>query len=674
MPKQRQDPDKLLKKVEDEEKQSTRGHLKIFFGACAGVGKTYAMLQAAKTLRTQNVDVVVGLVETHGRAETAELLKGLEILPQQSILYRGKSLSEFDLDAALKRKPALILIDELAHSNKSGSRHVKRWQDVEELLNAGISVYSTLNVQHLESLNDVVGNITGVRVLETIPEHVFDHADEITLVDLPPDELLKRLREGKIYIPEQIQQAVENFFRKGNLIALRELALRRMADRVDAQMREYRADQSIQPIWQTVDRIMVCVGPSRDSATLIRKAYRLATHLHVDWLAVYGETPALQKLSKIKRNQIFKNLKLAQELGAETKIIACVNLPTMLLDYGRGLNVSKILVGKTQRSKISRLWQPALSELLTDQSSDIDIYIMGYEPETKQVHDALKFSARTKIHKRGYIWAFINCALMTFLLAGLQNYFSLANLAILYFLPVTFIATCYGRWPGIFASLISVAAFDFFFVPPKWSFSVSDSEYLITFIVMLIISSTISHLAANLRYETRVAMRREQRTYAVYALSKELASALTTPQAIEIGIRHLNAVFQSETDILLPDSHGKIHPSISEDPEKKLPIDIGIAQWTYDHQEAAGWGTQTLPASNLLYLPLRAPTLIRGVVALRSKESHQEIFFPEQQRLLDNFLAQIASTLERIHYTEVARDTLLAMELERLRYSLEGHI
>ncbi len=349
MAEARPNPDELLERVQREERKARRGKLKLFFGACAGVGKTFAMLSAAHMLKQQGMDVMVGLVETHGRADTAELLEGLEILPPKKIEYRGKQLTEFDLDAALARKPAVLIVDELAHTNVAGSRHDKRWQDVQELLDAGIDVLTTVNVQHLESLNDIVGQITGIRVWETIPDTVFDHADEVTVVDLPADELLQRLKEGKVYIPDQAERAIQNFFRKGNLIALRELALRRTADRVDAQMREYREDKSIRGMWQAKERLLVCVGPGPDAEKLIRSAARLAGNLHADWIAAYVETPRLQRLPKETRDRILKTLRLAQELGAETTTMTGEDAASTLFSYARSRNVSKLVVGKTSR-------------------------------------------------------------------------------------------------------------------------------------------------------------------------------------------------------------------------------------------------------------------------------------------------------------------------------------
>jgi two-component system sensor histidine kinase KdpD len=645
MIEQRPNPDELLSEIQRDEAKQRQGRLKIFFGSCAGVGKTFGMLEAAQRLREKNIDVVVGLVESHGREETAELLDKLEILSTKSIEYRSKSVMEFDLDAALARKPSVILIDELAHSNVSGSRHNKRWQDIKELLDAGITVYSTLNVQHIESLNDVVGQITGIRVFETIPDQVFDNADDVTLVDLSPEELIERLTQGKIYVPELTQQAIQHFFRKGNLIALRELALRRMADRVDLQMQEYRTDQDIQPVWQAKERLLICVGPDKKNGALVRKTYRLASHLRADWMAIYVETPVAQKFSTLKRQQILKDLKLAQELGADTHVLGGSDIGQTLTTYARSHNVTKIVVGTTQRSKFFRLFNPSLSEYLIDQISDIDIYVVGLGPESekKQYETTPGVEIVSKPHMRGYIWASIFCGLITLLSSELTRYLDLTNIAMLYLLGVVIVAVRYGRGPAIFTSFVSVAAFDFFFVPTPWSFDITDSEYLITFSVMLIVALTISHLTANLRYQARIAMHRERRMRAIYTLNKELSVALTLAQMLEISRHHIETIFQAKIAILLSDSHGKIHL----DTETELTIDLGVAQWVSDHREAAGLGTQTLPASPLLYCPLKTPLHQYGVVAL-SLKNYQEVFLPEQQRLLDNFIAQTAFALERL--------------------------
>src|SRR6266702_2163269 len=691
----RPDPDELLDKLQRDEEKRQRGRLKIFFGASAGVGKTYAMLQAARRRHDEGADVVVGIAETHGRGETAALLAGLDVLPLAQIEYRGRKLGEFDLDAALARKPQLILVDELAHSDVQGARHLKRWQDVYELLDAGIDVYTTVNVQHLESLNDVVGQITGIRVWETVPDRVFDRADEVTLVDLPAEELLDRMRDGKVYLPQQAERAVRNFFRKGNLIALRELALRRTADRVDAQMREYRADRSIQRIWQARERLLVCVGPGPEAPLLVRAAARLAASLKADWIAVYVETPKLQRLSDARRERTLDALKLAAELGAETGTLAGADAVSTLIGYARVRNVSKLIAGGSSATGLARWLRRPFGERLAERASDLDLTLIRAsndeagttrdrraDEEGRAWRDALIAARDRRSPPRNYAWAVAICAGVTLIASQLIDRIDLANLVMLYLLGVIFTAVKLGRGPGVMLSFLSVAAFDFFFVPPRMSLSVSDTQYLLTFLGMLLTSLVISHLTSSLRREASVARRREQRTGAMYAMARELAAALTTEQIVEIGSRHVSEVFGARVAMLLPDSVDKVKQKI-EDPDaaitpgRKSPwetlegemLDIDVGQWVYDQQKPAGHGTDTLPAAAALYLPLKAPMRTRGVLAVVMRDE-RELDVPEQQRMLDAFAAQIALALERVHYVDIARDALVNMESERLRNSL----
>ncbi|BFG74089.1 DUF4118 domain-containing protein [Paraburkholderia terrae] len=682
----RPDPDELLDKLQREEEKRQRGKLKIFFGASAGVGKTYAMLQAARRRKEENIDVVVGIAETHGRNETAALLKDLDVLPLARIEYRGRLLGEFDLDAALERKPQLILVDELAHSNVQGARHAKRWQDVYELLDAGIDVYTTVNVQHLESLNDVVGQITGIRVWETVPDRVFDRADEVTLVDLPAEELLDRLRDGKVYMPQQAERAVRNFFRKGNLIALRELALRRTADRVDAQMREYRADRSIQRIWQARERLLVCVGPGPEAPLLVRAAARLAASLKADWIAVYVETPKLQRLSDARRERTLDALKLAAELGAETGTLAGADAVSTLIGYARVRNVSKLIAGGSSATGLARWLRRPFGERLAERASDLDLTLIRAsndeagttrdrraDEEGRAWRDALIAARDRRSPPRNYAWAVAICAGVTLIASQLIDRIDLANLVMLYLLGVIFAAVKLGRGPGVMLSFLSVAAFDFFFVPPRMSLSVSDTQYLLTFLGMLLTSLVISHLTSSLRHEASVARRREQRTGAMYAMARELAAALTTEQIVGIGSRHVSEVFRARVAMLLPDSADQVKQKV-DDPDETImleaaSLDVDVGQWVYDQQKPAGQGTDTLPAAKALYLPLRAPMRTRGVLAVAMEDEH-ELDVPEQQRMLDAFAAQIALALERVHYVDIARDALVNMESERLRNSL----
>ena len=676
MDDQRPDPDELLEKVHREEARAGRGRLKVFFGACAGVGKTYAMLTAAQGLHAQGADLVVGVAETHGRSETAHLLEGLEVLPPRRIAYRGRQLTEFDLDAALARHPRLILVDELAHSNVGGSRHPKRWQDVEELLAAGIDVYTTVNVQHLESLNDIVGHITGIRVRETVPDHVFDQADEVVLVDLPPDELLQRLREGKVYLPDQAQTAIRNFFRKGNLIALREIALRRTADRVDAQMRDYRADQAIQQVWPARERILVCVGPNAGGEQLVRAAARLAASLRADWLAIYVETPRLQHLGAVRRDALLATLRLAQELGAATATLAADDLASSILAYARSRNVSKLVIGRSRRRALSRLLDPPLPDRLSELAGDLDVYVVSRSVDEKPGQASSGTPAGLLLETPhdagwpGYGWAAAICAVVSLVAAAAQLVVDLENVIMLYLLGVVWATVRFGRGPGLLASFLSVLAFDFFFVPPPLSFTVRDTQYLLTFAMMLTVALIISSLAARLRYQARIATYRERRTNALFDLGKELAGALTTAQIIDIGCRHLRGEFRAQVALLLPDARDEVHPARAGDTAACLRSpDLGVAQWVYDHHEPAGLGTHTLPANPALYLPLRAPMRTRGVLALAPEEPRL-IALPEQYRLLETFAAQIALALERVHYVEVAQDALVAMESERMRNAL----
>ena len=704
----RPDPDELLSRIQRDEEKLQRGRLKVFFGASAGVGKTFAMLQAGHRRKQEGDDVVIGIVETHGRRETLALLAGLEVLPLTEYVYRGRALREFDLDAALKRRPTLMLMDELAHSNVQGTRHTKRWQDVHELLDAGIDVYTTVNVQHLESLNDIVGQITGVRVWETVPDRVFDLADEVTLVDLSAEELLDRLRDGKVYMPQQAARAVDNFFRKGNLIALRELALRRTADRVDAQMREYRADQSIERLWQARDRLIVCVGPGSESAALVRAAARLAASLRADWLAVYVETPKLQRLPDAARKRTLDALKLAGEMGAETVTLEGADAAATLVAYARMRNVSKLVAGKSTRRRWTKLLKQPFADKLGESATDFDLTSIAYQ-DTRSTHqnalgtalgdtlgnvvgngaknragnaagNAVRptlFSAVTAADPKpplsAYVAATAIVAAISALAFAASYHVSLANLVMLYLLGVIFAAMRLGRGPGVYLSFLSVVSFDFFFVEPRWSFAIADTEYVLTFAVLLITSLTISHLTSSLRHQARSASRRERRTAVMYAMARELGAALTEGQIIEIATRHVSEVFGARMAILLPDSTEKVRQKIdTPDPLTALPDDklsLDVAQWVYDKQQAAGFGTDTLPSTAAYYLPLKAPMRTRGVLALMTARA-DELAVPEQQRLIDTFASQIALALERVHYVEIAQDALVSMESERLRNAL----
>ena len=667
----RPDPDQLLDRIKEEEIRAARGKLKIFFGASAGVGKTYTMLSAARQQAQQGTDIVIGVVETHGRKETQALLEGLERLALKDVPYRDKRLQEFDIDGALARKPALILIDELAHSNAPGSRHPKRWQDVEELLAAGIDVYSTINVQHLETLNDVVGGITGIRVWETVPDQVFDAADEVVLVDLPPDELLQRLKEGKVYLPHQAERAIQNFFRKGNLIALRELALRRTADRVDNQMLQYRRDQSVSPVWQTRESLLACIGPGEGADRIMRSAARIATRLDVPWHAVYVETAALQRLSGSQRQRILKSLKLAQEMGAETATLSGSDAVDVVVEYARDHNLSKVIVGR-DHANAWWPWYRSFADRVGRRAPDLDvIQVARDERQAKKPADdrtGESWLARMKAPRQAYAMSAAICGLATAVATPLYPAFDLANIAMLFLLAVVLVSVRYGLGPSVMASFLNVAAFDFFFVPPRFTFAVGDVQYLMTFAVMLVVGLITTKLTTGLKYQARVASRREQRVRALYEMSRDLSGALMPEQIAEISQRFAETEFGTKSAILLAGDNDRLGEPVHA-PGGGLVVDIGIGQWAFDHCAEAGCGTDTLPGSSVLYTPLQAPMRSRGVLALKPRDPRR-LMAPEQRRLLDTFARLIAISLERIHYVEVAQTTTLQMESERLRNSL----
>jgi two-component system sensor histidine kinase KdpD len=667
---QRPDPDALLAATQAQEAEARRGKLKIFFGASPGVGKTFAMLLEARRLRAEGLDVVVGVLETHGRSETAALLEGLEVLPRKLVDYRGRTLEEFDLDAALKRRPPVLLVDELAHTNAAGSRHPKRWQDIEELLAAGIDVLTTVNVQHIESLNDIVGGITGIRVTETVPDHVFATANEVVLVDLTPDDLLARLKEGKVYLPDQAERAIQNFFRKGNLIALRELALRQTADRVDDQMRAFRRASTEERVWQTRETLLACIGPSDVDEKVVRTAARLAAKLDSDWHAVYAETPALQRLPEAQRGAILKTLRLAQELGAQTATLPAQDAVEGVLDYARRNNLGRIVVGRSTRARMRWPWRQSFSRRLGERAPDIDIVAVAREetrarrtphPETDAPVEAKRQRAW------GLAFAVLTCIAITGITTPLRNLIDLANIAMLFLLGVVFIAYRFGRGPAVLAALLSVASFDFFFVPPRLSFAVSDVEYVVTFVVMLTVALVIGSLTAGLRYQARVAHYREERARNLYEMAKSLSSSLVDEQVVEISDRFVESSFRAKAAVLLPDASDKLQAPLVCG---AMPAyDLAVAQWCYDKNAPAGVGTDTLPANPQLYLPLRAPMRVRGVLVVEPS-SARLLLIPEQRRLLDTFAALVAIALERIHFVSVAQDTLVKMESERLRNTL----
>jgi two-component system sensor histidine kinase KdpD len=671
---QRPDPDALLAQLRDAEQREQRGRLRIYFGSSAGVGKTYAMLVAARKLAAEGVDVLAGVVETHGRGETAAVLEGLPLLPAAQIEYRGKELTEFDLDAALARRPGLILVDELAHSNVPGSRHEKRWQDVEELLAAGIDVYSTLNVQHLESLNDVVGGITGIAVHETLPDTFFDSAAEVVLVDTPADELIERLAAGKVYLPAQAERAAKNFFRKGNLMALRELALRRTADRVEDDVQAWRSDRRITQVWQTEGALLCGIGPHEGAEHVVRSTARLAQQLAVTWHAAYVETPALQRLDGARRERILQTVKLAESLGARTAVLSAQSVAQALVDHARANNLSKLVLGHGQ----SKRWWPApsLGEAIARRAPDIDRIEVG-QPQALRPMPTPQLALDVDVSDSGaqirrYLQAAGACAATTLLTHLLVPYFDLANIVMVFLLAVVVVGVWLGRGPAVLAAFVNVAAFDFFFVPPRGTFAVSDVQYLLTFAIMLVVGLVTGQLTAGLRFQASVATHREARSRALFEAARDLSNMLTREQAIEVARAVIGREFGAQVAIYVLDANDRLQAPDSAhnaDSQSFPGLDTGTAQWSLDHLLPAGLGTDTLAGSAWLYLPLKATMRPRGVLAVRP-EVTRFLLIPEQRQQLETFAALTAMALERVHYIEVAQAATVQMESERLRNSL----
>lgn len=670
-PDARPDPDLLLEQLRQQEVRSRRGRLRIYFGANAGVGKTYAMLSAAQREREAGRDVVVGLVETHGRAETERLLEGLPQVPRRTSTYRDRILSEFDLDAALERHSEVLLVDELAHSNVPGSRHPKRWHDVAELLNAGIDVWSTLNVQHLESLNGTVGGITGIRVHETVPDRVLDDAAEVVLVDVTPDELLQRLKAGKVYLPQQAERAAQNFFRKGNLIALREMALRRTAEHVESDVRGWRVEQSgALPAWNTSGAILACVGSAPGADDTVRAAARLAGQMNVRWHAAYVETARLRRLPAEQRDRVLAVLKLAEELGAATAVLSGEDIASTLVAHAQELNCAMVVLGR--RIEGGRFWRPRdLSRHLARLAPTLDIVDAGRNASGRRLGRLVErredAGSIERPHRRwpGYAWAVAMCVAITLLALPLATRLELTNIVMLYLLGVVAVAFRFGRRPAAASVVLSVAAFDFFFVPPHYSFAVSDAQYLVTFAVMLTVGLLIGQLTAGLRFQSQVSANRERRAQLLFELTRELSGALLATQVAEFGEAAVRRHFGGSAVVLCTDAQDRLlQPQHAPD-----GFDASVADWCFSNVQPAGFGTATLAAHSWHYVPLQAPMRVRGVLALKPAQPHS-LLVPEQKQQLDTLARQMAIALERVHYVDIAQQALVDMESERLRNSL----
>jgi len=639
-----------------------RGRLTVFFGYAAGVGKTYGMLEAAQSLAIKGVNVLIGYVEPHGRPETEALLLGLDILPSRIVEYRGIKLREFDLDAALRARPTLIVVDELAHTNAPGSRHVKRWQDVEELLEAGIDVYTTLNVQHVESLNDVVAQITGIAVQETLPDTAFDMADEIRIIDLSPDLLLQRLSEGKVYVPAQAERAVRSFFRKPNLIALRELAMRRTADQINHQAQQ-RISLEPEPVkaWPTAERLLVCVGPSPTSAAVIRAAKRLSLSLRADWIAASVETPHTADMSEKSRQQFLRNLKLAEQLGAETVTLSGERVADEILAYAASRRVTKIVLGKTNEPWW--LFRSSILSRVIRRSGDIDVYVIRGVEEPFETSGPVVRKPRRWM---GPLYALFTITVVTAFNYGLWHLgLRETNLVMMYMLAVVWVAARFGRGPAIGASVAAVLAFDFFFVPPYETFAVADTQYFVVFAVMLVIALVISNLTARLRQQFQVSRYREQRAETLYHLSRDLVATTGRQQLLTVARNRLVDLFGPQVTILMPDESGVLIPLVGGDTGfAGDPKELAVARWALEHRHLAGKGTDTLHDAQALYLPLDTPGGAVGVIGIRVEQDDQ-LLASAQRQLLTTFAGQIALALERDSLSERTHKILARAQLTR---------
>jgi two-component system sensor histidine kinase KdpD len=642
----RPDPDTLLAHVQGEERQKNRGKLKIFLGYIAGVGKTYEMLQAAHLRMNEGIDVKIGYVETHGRPETESLVEGLPLIQRKMVSYRNVSIPEMDLDAILAVHPRLVLVDELAHTNAPGSRHPKRYVDIEELLDAGIDVYTTLNIQHVESLNDVVAQITGVTVKETIPDRVIDEATEIELVDLAPPELLQRLREGKVYVPDMAARAIEQFFNEGNLFALRELALRRAAERVDNQMLAWMQTRAIPGPWAAGESLLICVGPGPLSERLVRTARRQADRMNAPWSAIYVETPSHHRLSKEAKEQVSRTLQLAEKLGATTASVFGINVANTVIDYARKHNITRIIIGKTLRPRWQEFVFGSVVDQLIHNSGTIDVYVISSEEKTLQKPIPMEPLLPASL-PRDYVASLILVAFITAIGWLVKSFISPANLAMLYLLAVVIIAFRRGLKPAIFTAVIGVLAFDFFFIPPHLTFRVSDTEYLITFAGMIIVGGLISLLVARAREQSDAAQIREKETGTLYALSQDLAVAVDVNSIVNAVSKHIRGIFQWESVFLLPEGNELVIRAVS--PGLRLDADdIAVATWAYQHGTIAGYDTDTLHGSRLRYIPLPSPRGVLGVMGVKPAEP-DGVITHEQDRILMAFANQTALAFERVN-------------------------
>jgi len=663
---QRPSPEALLRQAGRE----GQGQLKIFLGAAPGVGKTYKMLTAARMARGEGVDVVAGIVETHGRVETEALLDGIEVVPRRRIDYRDHVLEEMDLDAILARKPTLVLVDELAHTNVAGSRHPKRYLDVEELLAAGIDVYSTLNIQHVESLNDVVAQITHIRIRETVPDGILDRADDIEVVDISPDDLIERLNEGKVYVPAEAERALRNYFQTGNLTALRELALRRTAQRVDEQMVTYMRAHAISGPWAAGDRVLVCVSEHPSCLGLIRYARRVADRLHASWTAIYIETARYHRLPEAARDRVADALRLAERLGAQTVTIPGRGIADDIVAYAVANNITQIVIGKSERSRWFEMLHGSIVHDLVRRAGNISVQVIAEEaaepsaPKAigavapKPAFDPLPYLATTAI---------VAAALGVGLL--LQQFLNVLNIALVFLTAVLAVAARFGLWPSLYACILGVVAYNFFFLPPLHTFTVAGPENVLALVAFLVVAVIASNLAAGTRAQAVAARSRAGTTEELLAFSRKLAGVATLDDLLWVTTYQIAAMLKLRVVILMPEGLD-FGVKAGYPPEDHLDdADIAAAKWSWAHNHPAGRGSDTLPGAKRLFLPLHTGRGPVGVIGL-DREAPGVLLTPDSRRLLDALMDLAALAIERIHLQGDLDAARLQAESERLRAAL----
>jgi two-component system, OmpR family, sensor histidine kinase KdpD len=669
----RPSPEALLKLARQE--KDARGRLKIFLGAAPGVGKTYEMLLSARARRADGADVVAGLVETHGRPETEALLAGLEIVPRKRIEYKGRTLEEMDLDALLLRRPQLALVDELAHTNAPGSRHPKRYLDVEELLAAGIDVYATLNIQHVESLNDVIAQITRIRVRETVPDSVLDNADDIEVIDLTPDELMQRLREGKVYVPEQAKRALDHYFSPGNLTALRELALRRTAQRVDEQLLTHMRAHAIEGPWPAGERMLVCINEDPRSAGLVRFTKRMADRLRAPWTALYIETLRSQDLSVAARDRIADTLRLAERLGG-----MAVTLPGQggriaddILGFARSNNVTQIVIGKSTRSWWFERWHGSVVRDLVNRSGHIGVHVIAGDALNGEAipRKTVRTARPRSFDVLGYLAAMAATALGLAAATLARPNFGAETVPLIFLMGVLGVAYRFGLGPSLFAAFLSMACYNFFFLAPLYTFTIAEPANIAALFFFLFTALIVSNLTARVRRQAGMARNRAAITSALYAFSRNLASNASLDDLLWASVSQIAASLKADAAILLPDADGSLLVAAAFPPGDLIDdADIGAAKWCFDNGRSAGRGSDTLPGAKRLFLPLRTGRGVIGVVGLGPGYRSDIILTPDERRLLDALTDQAAVAIERVRLAREMDDARVAAEAEKLRGAL----